>query len=290
MYISLDIGGTKCMAAAFSDSLEIVARERADTPRNLSEGLELLTSLTRKVASGSRIRAIGASAGGPLDHASGVVSPLHMPEWHNVPLKQIFQDTFGAPFFVDVDTNTAALAEYRFGGHSVQRLLYVTLSTGMGGGFIVDGEIYRGFNNNHPEIAHQTIPYQLPVAGPIQCACGALDCLEAVVCGTAIQKIYGKPATALSAQEWDQVAYNLGQGLRNAAMLYAPEVIVLGGGMALGGGDRLLSGIHQVLEQNMKIVPRPTVSLSTLGYDTALWGGLALILHSDQGWHEMVSV
>ncbi len=269
------------MAAAFSDSLEIVARERADTPRSFTAGLELLSSLTRTVSKGGRIRAIGASAGGPLDHASGVVSPLHMPEWRDVPLKQIFQDTFGAPFFVDVDTNTAALAEYRFGGHQVDRLLYVTLSTGMGGGFVVDGEIYRGFNGNHPEIAHQTIPYQLPVQGPIQCPCGALDCLEAVVCGTAIQKIYGKPATALSASEWDQVAHNLGQGLRNAAMLYAPKVIVLGGGMALGGGERLLRGVEDALERSMKIVPRPAISLSTLGYDTALWGGLALILHNE---------
>jgi len=278
MYISLDIGGTKCMVAAFSDSLELIARERVDTPRSRSEGLALLTTLTHKIAGGNPITAIGASAGGPLDHERGVVSPLHMPEWREVPLKQIFQDTFGVPFFVDVDTNTAALAEYRFGAHESKRLLYITLSTGMGGGFIIDGEIYRGFNNAHPEIAHQSIPYQLPVQGPIRCTCGALDCLEAVVCGTAIQKIYGKPATELTPAEWNQVAYNLGQGLRNAAMLYAPEVLVLGGGMALGGGEQLLQGIRTVLDDNMKIVPKPTVILSTLGYDTALWGGLALIL------------
>ena len=91
MYISLDIGGTKCMVAAFSDSLELIARERADTPRSLSEGLSLLTTLTKKVAGGSSIKAIGASAGGPLDYARGVISPLHMPEWRKVPLKQIFQ-------------------------------------------------------------------------------------------------------------------------------------------------------------------------------------------------------
>jgi predicted NBD/HSP70 family sugar kinase len=150
----------------------------------------------------------------------------------------------------------------------------------MGGGFVVDGELYRGFDHSHPEIAHQTIPYRRPIQGPIECACGALDCLEAVVCGTAIRKIYGKPATELVSHEWDQVAYNLGQGLRNAAMLYAPRAIVLGGGMALGGGERLLAGVRDVLAHSMKIVPQPTVTLSTLGYDTALWGGLALILNN----------
>lgn len=266
------------MVAAFSDSLELVARERADTPAELAEGLSLLTSLTRAVSQGQTIKAIGASAGGPLDHTTGVVSPLHQPKWREVPLREIFEREFKAPFYVDVDTNTAALAEHRFGGHSVDRLLYITLSTGMGGGFVVDGELYRGFGNSHPEIGHQTIPYRLPVNGPIECACGAVDCLEAVVCGTAIRKIYGKPATELTPHEWDEVAYNLGQGLRNAAMLYAPRVIVLGGGMALGGGERLLAGVRDVLARSMKIVPQPTVMLSTLGYDTALWGGLALIL------------
>ena len=186
------------------------------------------------------------------------------------------EDEFKAPFAVDVDTNAAALAEYSFGGYKCDRLLYITLSTGMGGGFIVDGQIYRGGNGSHPEVGHQAIPYRLPIDGPIECLCGGTDCLEAIVCGTAIRKIYGKRAEELLPSEWDQVAYNLGQGIRNMAALYAPSVIVLGGGMALGGGERLLSGVRAVLERNLKIVPVPHITLSDLGYDTSLWGAFAL--------------
>jgi predicted NBD/HSP70 family sugar kinase len=199
-----------------------------------------------------------------------------MPEWRNIPLKKIFEDEFHAPFAVDVDTNAAALAEYNFGGHNSERLFYITISTGVGGGFIVNGEIYRGANDIHPEAGHQSIPYRLPTAGPIPCTCGATDCLEAIISGTAIRKHYQKPAEQLTPSEWDQVAYNLGQGLRNLSVLHAPSLIALGGGVAVGGGTRLINGARTVLESNLKLVPTPRLVLSSLGYDTALWGGLAL--------------
>lgn len=282
MYISLDIGGTKLMVAAFSDSYEILARERADTPASIEEGLAVLKKLAHTVAGGCSIRALGASAGGPLDYQSGVVSPLHMPTWRQVPLKAIFEAEFKAPFAVDVDTNAAALAEYSFGDGQSDRLLYITVSTGMGGGLVVDGELYRGTNGSHPEVGHQAVAYELPVSGPIACACGGSDCVEAIVSGTAIRSHYGKPAEELSAHEWDQVGCNLGQALRNAASLYAPERIVLGGGVCVGGGERLVQRIQRILDTNLKIVPIPRVILSRLGYDTALWGGLAMALRAER--------
>ncbi len=278
VYVALDIGGTKLMAAAIDHNRTIIARERADTPRNLNDGLECLKKLARSVSKDTTIVAIGASAGGPLDHVTGVVSSLHFPEWRGVPLKQIMEDEFKCPFSVDVDTNAAALAEYTFTDQRAERLLYLTLSTGMGGGFIVNGEIYRGAKGGHPEVGHQAIPYQLPVAGPISCLCGGSDCLEAIICGSAIRKIYGKPAEELTAAEWEQVGFNLGQGLRNLTVIYAPDLIVLGGGMALGGGERLLAAARAVVEENVKIVGVPRIELSNLGYDTALWGALALAM------------
>jgi glucokinase len=281
MYISLDIGGTKLMAAAFSESHQILARERADTPQELEQGLALLKQLAHSVAGGRAIRAVGASAGGPLDYQTGVVSPLHMPGWREVPLRAIIEAEFKAPFAVDVDTNAAALAEYSFGANRSSRLLYITVSTGMGGGFVVDGELYRGANGSHPEIGHQAIAHRLPVVGSIACSCGASDCVEAVVSGTAIRKHYGKPAEELTATEWDQVGYNIGQALRNAATLYAPDRIVLGGGVCVGGGERLVQTIQDLLDKNLKLVPSPKVMLSALGYDTALWGGLAMALRAE---------
>jgi glucokinase len=282
MYISLDIGGTKLMVAAFSDSYEILARERADTPVSLEEGLAVLKKLAHTVAGERPVRALGASAGGPLNYRRGVVSPLHMPTWREVPLKEIFEDEFKAPFAVDVDTNAAALAEHSFGDGQSDRLLYITVSTGMGGGFVVDGELYRGTNGSHPEVGHQAIAYQLPRSERVLCSCGGSDCIEAIVSGTAIRTHYGKPAEELSADEWDQVGFNLGQALRNAAALYAPERIVLGGGVCVGGGERLVRRIQGILDANLKIVPVPRVLLSSLGYDTALWGGLAMALRAER--------
>jgi len=276
IFIALDLGGTKFLAAAINANDEILTRERADTPISLEEGLELVKNLIRKVKGNNNILAIGASGGGPLNYKTGVVSPLNFPEWREIPLKEIIEKEFGVPFYIDVDTNVAALAEYNFSEEKWDRLLYVTLSTGVGGGLVVDGEIYRGGNGSHPEIGHQAAPYKLPVTGPISCFCGGTDCFEAIVSGTAIKKIYGKKAEELTESEWDQVIYNFGQGLRNVAAIYAPSIIVLGGGMALGGGDRLLNGVKTILEQNLKIVPVPRVAFSKLGYDTALWGALVL--------------
>jgi predicted NBD/HSP70 family sugar kinase len=104
------------------------------------------------------------------------------------------------------------------------------------------------------------------------------DCLEALVSGNGIRRIYGKSAESLSREEWDEVAYNLGQGLRNMATFYAPGVICIGGGVALGGGENFIHTAKQVLEEHLKLVPSPQVTLSRLGYDTALRGAIALAL------------
>src|SRR6185295_2131116 len=90
------------------------------------------------------------------------------------------------------------------------------------------------------------------------------------------RRIYGKPAEQLDDQEWAEVAYNLGQGLRNLATIYLPDLIVLGGGVAVGGGARLMSAARRVMAERLKLVPVPEVRLSRLGYDTALLGAIAI--------------
>ncbi len=278
IHIALDFGGTKCMAAAITPAREVLRRERVDTPASFDAGLKVLKDLVRAVRGGHGLLSIGCSAGGPLDYVSGRISPLHCPEWRDVPLKEIMEAEFGVPFAVDVDTNAAALAEYKFGGHAADPLLYLTLSTGMGGGLIFGGEIYRGVNGSHPEVGHQAVCYRGPNSGSVECPCGARDCLEALVSGNGIRKVFGKAAEDLTDEEWNMVGYNLGQGLRNLAAIYAPQAIILGGGVALGGGERLLRVAREVVQANLKIVPLPAIKLSSLGYETALWGAFALAL------------
>jgi predicted NBD/HSP70 family sugar kinase len=138
LYVGLDIGGTKLLVAGADEHGTIGQRTQEATPRDLDEGLALLKTMIARVAGDEKIAAIGVAIGGPLDWQRGIVSPLHQPQWREVPLKQIMEAAYGCPLYVDVDTNVAALGEFVFGAESVDRLLYITLSTGMGGGFLID--------------------------------------------------------------------------------------------------------------------------------------------------------
>ncbi len=274
--IGLDIGGTKLMVAAADASGAILRRTREATPLDLDEGLDLLNRMIAEVAAGDEIAAIGAAIGGPLDAERGIVSPLHQPQWRAVPLKVLMEQRWGCRFSVDVDTNVAAAGEYASGAVACRRFLYITLSTGMGGGYLVDGNIYRGMGGAHPEIGHQAIHFRCAHPERVSCECGAPDCLEALISGNGIRRIYGKPAEQLEDHEWAEVAYNLGQGLRNLATIYLPDLIVLGGGVAVGGGERLITAARQVMAEHLRLVPLPDLRLSELGYDTALRGAIAI--------------
>lgn len=276
--VGLDIGGTKIMVAAADREGNILRRARTATSSSLEEDLANINKMIDEVAGEDQIIGMGAAIGGPLDWEQGIVSPLHQPAWRNIPLKAMMEKKWGCPLHVDVDTNVAAVGEYRWGGVSARRFLYLTVSTGMGGGFLIDGKIYRGQDGVHPEVGHQSIHFRSINPSAVQCECGAPDCLEALVSGNGIRHIYGKPAEELSEEEWGEVAYNLGQGLRNMAALYAPHLIRLGGGVAVGGGENFIQASKSVMEEHLKLVPPPQVELSHLGYDTALRGAIAMAL------------
>jgi glucokinase len=248
LYVALDVGGTKFVAAAIDAQGLVLGKAREPTPIDLDDGLSLLEEMMEWVSGDRRISGIGAAIGGPLDWRSGVVSPLHQPEWRQVPLKTIMEDRWGCPFF----------------------------STGVGGGFLLDGKIYRGAAGAHPEFGHQSIPFRCAHPERVSCECGLPDCLEGLVSGNGIRRVYGKPAEALEESEWEEVAYNLGQGLRNSAAFYAPDVIVLGGGVALGKGEWLASRAQEVMARHLRLVPAPAVRLSRLGPDAPILGALAL--------------
>ncbi len=267
------------MAAAANTNRKILHRIKAPSPQALNQGLHLLKEMVTEVAAGEKIKGLGAAIGGPLNWRTGVVSPLHQPEWRDVPLKEIMETEFGCAFHVDVDTNVAALGEYHSYTKPPKSLLYITLSTGMGGGLVMDGRIYRGMKEEHPEIGHQSINFRCSHPEKVICECGASDCLEALVSGNGIRRIYGRPPEKLDAKQWDEVAYNLGQGLRNLTTIYLPEVIILGGGVALGRGEKLLSQTRSVMQKYLKLVPAPKIHLTRLGYDTALIGAVYIAVH-----------
>jgi len=284
VFVGLDIGGTKIIAAAADEDGNILRREQALTPQPLAEGLALLDRMIRTVAAGDQIAAMGAGAGGPLNWETGVVSPLHQPDWRAVPLKERMEAKYDCRFTVEVDTNVAALAEYHHAPAGRDRrdkpgkLLYITLSTGMGGGLVVEGEIYRGMQGEHPEVGHQSVSYRRAEHGAVACPCGSTGCLEALVSGSGIRRLYGKAPEALRAREWDEVTWNLGQGLRNLAVIYLPDVIVLGGGITYGARDTLVLPAARVMREHLKIVPHPEVRMSALGADNVVEGAILLAL------------
>ncbi|MHC1781824.1 MAG: ROK family protein [Anaerolineaceae bacterium] len=280
VFIGLDIGGTKIMAAAADASGNIIRRSRKLTPFSLPEGLETLHEMIADAAAGQSIQGMGAAIGGPLDWKTGKVSPVHQPEWRDVPLKTIMIERWGCPFYVDVDTNVAALGEFTQRQNPAGSFLYLTLSTGMGGGLIKNGKLFRGSRGIHPEAAHQSIHWKCSHPERIQCECGAPDCLEALVSGNGIRRIYEKPPEALTPEEWEEVAWNLGQGLRNLAVLYAPEEISIGGGLAVGAEKWLFPRSVEVMKDHLRLVPAPAVHLSRLGYDTSLVGAIYIAINS----------
>jgi glucokinase len=272
IHIGIDIGGTKMMAAAVNADMQVIRRCKAPTPEDLQAGLDQLHAMVAEVAAGEQILGIGLAIGGPIDLAAGTVSPLNQPQWRDVPLKRMLEDRYGCPFHYGVDTDVAAVAEYHLAGLDVARFLYVTISTGVGGGFLLDGKVYRGIHGIHPEVGHQSVAARVKYPERVLCGCGNTDCLEALVSGSGIQRIYGKPAQELDADEWDEVAFNLSQGLRNMIMPLAPDLIVLGGGVTTGGGEFFLDKTFAYLEKNLKLAVMPEIRISELGYDTALLG------------------
>lgn len=278
--IGLDIGGTKLIAASADEHGRVIKRERAATPKSLDEGMALLDKMIATVSDGARIACMGAATGGPLNWQTGVVSPLHQPEWRDVPLKKLMEAKYGCRFNVDVDGNLAALAEHHHAAEKSPKLLYLTISTGVGGGFVIDGLIYRGMNGEHPEVGHQSVSYRLAEGRTVACPCGSNGCLEALVSGSGIRRLYRKPPEELTAAEWEEVAWNLGQGLRNLAVIYLPDVIVVGGGVTFGARETLLAPAIQVMRDHLKIVPHPKVFASELGEHNVLTGAILLALRN----------
>ncbi|MEM0996692.1 MAG: ROK family protein [Bacteroidota bacterium] len=281
IYIGIDIGGTKMMVAAVSPNFgpghtALGGRRKAPTPADPDAAQACLEAMIAEVAGDEEIIGIGCAIGGPIDLVAGTVSPLNMPRWRGIPMKKRMEDRYGCPFYFGVDTDAAAVAEYYLAGLDVRRFLYVTISTGVGGGFLLEGQVYRGLAGSHPEVGHQSIAFKVRHPERVHCGCGLNDCLEALVSGSGIERIYGVPARALDQEAWDEVAYNLAQGLRNMITMLAPDLIVLGGGVTTGGGRFFLDKTYAHLAEIVTLVPVPEIRISELGYDTALLGAAYL--------------
>ncbi|MBW4022886.1 MAG: ROK family protein [Proteobacteria bacterium] len=246
--IGIDLGGTELRAAVVGADGGVLAHARTATAA--LEGPEAviaqMADLVGRIAPGHAVIGVGIGSPGPLDAAAGVVvqaSTLH--GWDDVPLAALAEARLGLPVRIDNDANVAALAEWRFGaGRGLRHMVYVTVSTGIGGGVIIDGKLLHGRGSLAAEIGHMAI-----TDTPIRCSCGALGCWEALAAGPALGQratetgCWG-PVTARDvsrlAEAGDATAARLlaeearwlGIGFANLLHLYAPEMIVVGGGVS----------------------------------------------------------
>jgi glucokinase len=190
LLLGIDIGGTKTQIALGRAGGELLrqANLEAWTSGSFERDLETIAASARGVleAAGvdaSEIEAVGVSAPGPLDPVAGVIRDApNLPGWHEVPIRALLERALGRPVRLENDANAAALAEFRLGaGRGARAFVFLTMSTGVGAGLVLDGRLYRGARYGAGEIGHIPI-----VPNGRRCACGLYGCLEAYTGGAAL--------------------------------------------------------------------------------------------------------
>jgi glucokinase len=296
---AVDIGGTKIAAGAISEDGRIVSRFEAPTApeQGFASAIRRTKEMLHEAArhSGGEFAGIGVACPGPLDPFTGIIGDVGtLPGWQGGNLSQELEQAFGVRVAVENDADSAALAEVGWGAaKGARRFIYLTISTGIGGGIILDGELYRGVDGAHPEVGHQLID----ASGPL-CYCHAHGCWESLASGPAMtawmreQRPNRKDLTAAEicklAQQGDAVAcravaregHYLGMGLANLITLFAPDVVALGGGV-MKSAHLFLDRAREVIRHICTQVPaeKTDLRLASLGADTGLIGGARAFIH-----------
>jgi glucokinase len=277
--LALDVGGTKFTLAGFEEQ-RLVLRESRPTDRR-GGPRALFTEVERIVSQWQRDHAFrpavcGIGFGGPVDFASQTITlSTHVEGWRQFPLVRELQSLTGAPVVMDNDANVGGLGEALYGaGRGLDPLFYLTLSTGIGGGIVIEQRIYRGANSYAGEIGHINIEPEGPA-----CLCGSNGCFERMCCGLWLERDYGKPARELLESEEFARRYvvHLARGLKAAVMLLNPARIIIGGGISQAG-ERLFGPLRGELGRQITAWSRASreVVPAALGDDSVLYGALAL--------------
>lgn len=275
--LAIDIGGTKVTLAVFADD-QMVAR--ATHPTDRAGGRDWMVQHILQTAHGWRqhwpLDRVGIGFGGPVDwSAQRVIMSTHVPSWDNFDLPAALAEPLQLPVIMDNDANVGALGEAHYGaGQGFDPLFYMTLSTGIGGGIISDGAVYRGADAYAGEIGHLTIRPDGPA-----CLCGSQGCFERMCCGLWLERDYGRPAHELLRDPAFVSGYvvDLALGLKAGIMLLNPARVVIGGGISKAG-DALFEPLRAELRRQITSWSRARIDVvpAALGDDSVLYGALAL--------------
>ena len=245
-YLAIDIGGTKMAVGVVDDDGNILASLTTPTPVTVDadEIWNALRSLIDQFDTSS-ILAVGVGCGGPMATAGVTVSPLNIPAWREFPLRAKLADYCGAPAFVDNDAKALALGEGWVGAaQGAANYIAMVVSTGIGGGIVLDGRLLDGATGNAGHIGHIVVE-----PGGRRCKCGALGCVEAEASGTAIAAITsGHPKDAPPAIV-ARTGVMVGRAIAAAANLLDLHLAVIAGSVALGYGDPFFDAAQRTIDE-----------------------------------------
>lgn len=307
--VGVDVGGTKIVAMRISASGEILARSDvlASPADDVEAMIATIVRAARQVLSGP-VRAVGVGSAGIIEFQTGIARYAPNVAWRETPVRNRVAAELGLPCLVDNDANAAAWAEFRFGaGRGAMEMLLVTVGTGIGGGIVSGGRLFRGAHGFAAEIGHIIVE----PGGPL-CGCGNLGCWEQVAAGRAIDRLGRQaavehpeslvvalaggdpqavrgPMVTEAAMRGDEVALGvlavvgrrLGEGIAGLVNILDPELVVVGGG-AVEAGDLLLEPAREAFLDAVEAPEHrpelPRIVAAELGNDAGAVGAAALAL------------
>ena len=252
--LAVDIGGTKIAAAVVDARGVIVRRDHTATATAGDDGealLEVVATLAERVgsAAGVALTACGVGCGGPMAGHGATVSPLNIPAWDRFPLRDRLADRLALPTWLDNDAKALALGEgWRGAARGQPGFLALVVSTGVGGGIVLDGRLLDGDDGNAGHLGHVIV-----VPGGRTCRCGAQGCLEAEASGTAIAAITGRPAAEAGEDVRLRVGMLVGRAVASAANLLDLRLACAAGSVALGYGPTFFAAAQAELDASARL-------------------------------------
>ena len=305
MYIGIDLGGTNIAVGAVSDGGEILAKASMPTlgGRGYKKIVKDMALLCKKVTeqagtSMADVRAIGIGSPGTIDSENGIVVFAGNLKMEKVPVAEELRKYFDVPRHMENDANAAAYGEYIACGHDTESFVFITLGTGVGGGIIINKQIYRGFNSAGAEIGHMTVEMN-----GIECTCGKKGCFECYASVTALRRqtkemMDAAPESAM--HEWvkkaghisgrtafecaaagdaaaikvrDNYIRYIAEGIVSVVNVFQPEILVIGGGISKEG-DVILKPLKEFVYKYdfNKFMPKTDIRIAKLFNDAGIVG------------------
>ena len=273
--LALDIGGTKVATGLVDDRGALLARHQVATPA--TSDAEELWAVVAAAVDAVRTRDVtvcGVGCGGPMTGGGERVSPLNIPAWRGFPLRSRLADLVGVPVAVDNDAKALALGEGWVGAAAGEsNFLAMVVSTGVGGGIVLDGRLLDGSDGNAGHIGHVIVEPDGHV-----CGCGARGCLEAEASGTAIRRITGQSPKDAPLELRVRTGTLVGRAIASAANMLDLHLAVVAGSVALGYGDPFFTAAQAEIDERARLSfsAGTTVRPAGLGADGPLVGAAAV--------------